>query len=397
MRPIVKRQEPTSLLVFDKYFMLSVLALVIIGLVMVMSASMAISERQFGQPFYYLFRQSIYILLGVGVTFLIVRIRTEIWFNHSGWILLLSILLLVLVMVPGIGHVVNGSRRWIGFSIFRLQVSEFAKIAFILYLGSYLVRHQEEVRADIGGFIKPLILLGVMGVLLLLEPDFGAAVVITVTVFAMLFLGGARLWQFILLLALAVMAFVFLAISSPYRMSRLTTFLNPWAHQFNSGYQLTQSLIAFGRGGIFGVGLGSSIQKLFYLPEAHTDFLFAVLGEEIGLVGMLSVLFLYVVLVVRILWIGRRAQLVGQPIAGYVAYGVGIWIGIQALVNMGVNAGLFPTKGLTLPLISYGGSSMLIIFAALAIVLRIDYETRVSTNNAKSPKPKKYSRARYGF
>ncbi|HLB58161.1 MAG TPA: putative lipid II flippase FtsW, partial [Gammaproteobacteria bacterium] len=285
---------------------------------------------------------------------------------------------------------------WIGFSIFRLQVSEFAKIAFILYLGSYLVRHQEEVRADIGGFIKPLILLGVIGVLLLLEPDFGAAVVIAVTAFAMLFLGGARLWQFILLLALAVMAFVFLAISSPYRMARLTTFLNPWAHQFNSGYQLTQSLIAFGRGGIFGVGLGSSIQKLFYLPEAHTDFLFAVLGEELGLVGMLSVLFLYLVLVVRILWIGRRAQLMGQPMAGYVAYGVGIWIGIQALVNMGVNAGLFPTKGLTLPLISYGGSSMLIMFVALAIVLRIDYETRVSTNNAKLPK-KKYARARYGF
>ncbi|OGT70141.1 MAG: cell division protein FtsW [Gammaproteobacteria bacterium RIFCSPLOWO2_02_FULL_42_9] len=396
MRPIVKRQESTSLLVFDKYFMLSVLALLIIGLVMVMSASMAISERQFGQPFYYLFRQSIYVLLGVGATFVIVRIRTEVWFDRSGWILLLSILLLVLVMVPGIGHVVNGSRRWIGFSIFRLQVSEFVKIAFILYLGSYLVRHQEEVRADIGGFIKPLILLGVIGVLLLLEPDFGAAVVIAVTAFAMLFLGGARLWQFILLLALAVMAFVFLAISSPYRMARLTTFLNPWAHQFNSGYQLTQSLIAFGRGGIFGVGLGSSIQKLFYLPEAHTDFLFAVLGEELGLVGMLSVLFLYLVLVVRILWIGRRAQLMGQPMAGYVAYGVGIWIGIQALVNMGVNAGLFPTKGLTLPLISYGGSSMLIMFVALAIVLRIDYETRVSTNNAKLPK-KKYARARYGF
>jgi len=210
----------------------------------------------------------------------------------------------------------------------------------------------------------------------LMEPDFGAATVIMITALAMMYLSGVRLWQFAVLLFIVIVAMAGLAVMSPYRMARLTAFLNPWAYQFNSGYQLTQSLIAFGRGGIDGVGLGGSVQKLFYLPEAHTDFLFAVLAEELGLLGILSVIALYLILIWRILLIGRRAQRINNHFAGFAAYGFGIWFGIQAFVNMGVNAGVLPTKGLTLPLLSYGGSSMLIIFIVIAILLRIDYESR---------------------
>jgi len=370
---------PQKILLYDPYFILSVVALIALGLIMVASASMAMSERQFSQPFHYLFRQGMYVILGILVVLIVVRIRIKFWYKISSVLLVGSLFLLVLVLVPGLGHSVNGSTRWISFGPIGLQVSELAKMAIVLYLSGYLVRRNEEVRTQISGFIKPMIVLGLMAGLLLLEPDFGATSVIMLTALVMMFLGGVRLWQFVILLVCVFVAMGVLAIASPYRLLRLTTFLNPWAHQFNSGYQLTQSLIAFGRGGILGVGLGGSIQKLFYLPEAHTDFLFAVLAEELGFIGVLGVICIYVVLIWRALLIGRRAQLAKLYFSGFSAYGFATWLGMQAFVNIGVNSGILPTKGLTLPLLSYGGSSMLVLFVVIAILLRIDYESRIQS------------------
>jgi cell division protein FtsW len=370
--------EQKRLVVFDKYLLFAVLSLAALGILLVTSASMVISDRQYGYPFHYLFHQLIYF--GIGSIFIFFMLRTKVifWENKAFILLLIAFVMLVLVLVPGIGHRVNGSRRWIGFGPLMLQVSEYVKFAMVVYLSSYLVRHQHEVKTQISGFLKPLGILGIIALLLLIEPDFGATFVITMTVFGLMFLGGARVWQFILILMLVILAFSLLAIMTPYRMQRLTTFLDPWGNQYHSGYQLVQSLIAFGRGGIFGVGLGDSVQKLFYLPEAHTDFLFAVLAEELGLIGILLVIGLYVVLVWRTLLIGRRAQLAGFPAAGYMAYGFAVWIGMQALINMGVDSGLLPTKGLTLPLMSYGGSSVLSICIVMGLLFRIDYEVRSS-------------------
>lgn len=373
---ILRESAHSTPRLFDPYFIMIVVALVAIGLIMVASASMAISERQFHQPFHYLFRQLLYMILGFLVLLVVIRVPLKFWYESSSALLFTGMFLLVLILVPGLGHQVNGSTRWLSLGPIGIQVSEFVKLAMILYLAGYLMRRNDEVRTQISGFIKPMAILGVIACLLLMEPDFGAATVIMITALAMMYLSGVRLWQFAVLLFIVIVAMAGLAVMSPYRMARLTAFLNPWAYQFNSGYQLTQSLIAFGRGGIDGVGLGGSVQKLFYLPEAHTDFLFAVLAEELGLLGILSVIALYLILIWRILLIGRRAQRINNHFAGFAAYGFGIWFGIQAFVNMGVNAGVLPTKGLTLPLLSYGGSSMLIIFIVIAILLRIDYESR---------------------
>lgn len=376
MKQKAKRSKRT-LTLFDPWFVAAVCCLFAIGLVMVASASMAVADRQFDGAFHFALRQAIYIGLGLIVATPILRIDTWFWQKSGGLLLFCCLGALVLVLIPGIGHQVNGSMRWIGFGPIGMQVSELAKLGMIIYLAGYLVRRQEEVQNQVSGFIKPMALLGVVGVLLLLEPDFGATVVITATSLGMLFLAGVRMRQFIILLLLVLTALALLAVSAPYRMHRLTSFLNPWANQFDSGYQLTQSLIAFGRGGWFGVGLGNSVQKLFYLPEAHTDFLFAVLAEELGLIGVLAVIGLYIVLVGRALWIGYQAQQLEEYFAAYLAYGLGLWLGMQAMINMGVNAGVLPTKGLTLPLLSYGGSSMLIVCVVLALLLRIDYEVRV--------------------
>ena len=290
--------------------------------------------------------------------------------------MLLALGLLALVLVPGIGKTVNGSTRWIDLAVFRLQVSEAGKFLLIVYLAGYLVRHREQIEQTTIAFLKPMLVLSVAAILLLLEPDFGATVVLVATSLVMMFMGGVRLWKFGALLLVAVLTLAILAISSPYRLQRLTTFLNPWSDPFNSGFQLTQSLIAIGRGDWFGVGLGASIQKLFYLPEAHTDFVFAVLAEEVGLIGVTVVLGLYAFVVWRSYRIAATAQQNGNRFASYLAYGIGTWIALQTLINIGVNTGLLPTKGLTLPLMSYGGSSMLSICAAIALLLRIDYETR---------------------
>jgi cell division protein FtsW len=304
------------------------------------------------------------------------RLRLVLLERMGMTLLLLSMLLLLLVLVPGIGVEVNGASRWINVGLFRLQVSEPAKLLFIIYLASYLARHGEEVRTRIPGFIKPIGLFMIAALLLLLEPDFGATVVLAATVMGMIFMAGVSLLQFGGVLGVGALLLASLAVSSPYRMQRLTTFLDPWADPFNSGFQLTQSLIAIGRGEWFGVGLGASIQKLFYLPEAHTDFVFAVWAEETGLLGVSCIIMLYAMLVWRAFVIAAQAIKADNLFAAYLSYGIGIWFGLQSFINVGVNMGLLPTKGLTLPLMSYGGSSMVIMCAAVALLLRVDYETR---------------------
>lgn len=361
---------------YDRYLLFATLALLAFGLLMVASTSVTLSQHQFGEPFHFLIKQLIYLVLGIGLATVVFRIPLTFWQKHALNLLLVSMVLLTLVLVPGLGHQVNGSMRWLGFHAIGLQVSELAKPAIIIYLADYLVRRDHEVRTQFKGFLKPLLLLGLIALLLLREPDFGAATVILATSLGVLFLAGVRVWQFAVLFSGVVMALATLALTSPYRVARLTTFLNPWATQYDGGYQLTQSLIAFGRGGWFGVGLGESVQKLFYLPEAHTDFLFAVLTEELGLIGGLVVIALFVIVVARALQIGRRAYLQGQQFAAYLAYGFGLELALQVMINIGVNAGVLPTKGLTLPFMSYGGSSLLMMCVVVAFLLRIDYETR---------------------
>lgn len=392
----MKDARPQKLILFDHYLLATAIIIMAIGLLMVASASMVIAERQSGEPFHYLIRQAIYMLIGVILALIAGRIEMDSWRKMSGPMLFGGLFLLVLVLVPGIGREVNGSARWIGFSFFNVQVSECIKFAMVVYMAGYLVRRSDEVRTKVSGFLKPMLILGIIALLLLKEPDFGATVVVTVTVLTMMYLAGVRVWQFAVLVSLILIAFAILAISSPYRLLRLTTFLNPWANQYNSGYQLIQSLLAFGRGGFWGVGLGGSIQKLFYLPEAHTDFLFAVLAEELGLIGIFVIMLLYAFLVWRALLIGRRAQLANQHASGFMAYGFAIWLAMQAAVNMGVTAGLLPTKGLTLPLMSYGGSSMEIDCVVIALLLRIDYEARHVDTSLKRVYQRKAVQKRYG-
>jgi len=360
----------------DYWLLLSVVALATLGLVMVASASITFADRELGYPFYFALRQLVYIGCGVLVGSLVFRLRLVLLERLGMLLLLLSFVLLLLVLVPGVGVEVNGAVRWINAGLFRLQVSEPAKLFFIIYLASYLSRHSEEVRTHIYGFLKPIGLLAIAALLLLLEPDFGATVVLAATVMGMIFMAGVKLVQFSGVLGLGALSLASLAVSSPYRMQRLTTFLDPWADPFNSGFQLTQSLIAIGRGEWLGVGLGASVQKLFYLPEAHTDFVFAVAAEELGLMGVCVIIMLYALLVWRAFMIAAQAEKADSLFAAYLSYGIGIWFGLQGFINIGVNMGLLPTKGLTLPLMSYGGSSMVVMCTAIALLLRVDHETR---------------------
>ena len=364
----------------DYVLLLTAVALASLGLVMVASASITFADRDLGQPFYYALRQAVYIGIGVLLAMPVYRLRLALLQQAGPVLLVAALALLVAVLIPGIGREVNGSARWISTGLFNLQVSEPAKLMILVYLAGYLARHGEELRERLSGFLKPMAVLSLAALLLLLEPDFGATVVLMATAMGMIFLAGVRLWHFTGMLGVAGLSLAGLAVSSPYRMERLTTFLNPWADPFNSGFQLTQSLIAIGRGELAGVGLGASIQKLFYLPEAHTDFVFAVLAEELGLLGVFVVIALYALVVWRAFVIARQAENAGNVFAGVLAYGIGIWIGLQSFINMGVNMGLLPTKGLTLPLMSYGGSSMVVMCVAIALLLRIDSETRCTVD-----------------
>jgi cell division protein FtsW len=357
-------------------------AIVLLGLVMVTSASITIASRGGGEPFAYLERQLVLVVFGCIAAACAFSVRTEVLERLALPLLGLSALLLLLVAIPGIGHMVNGSRRWLRIAGISVQVSELTRILVLVWVASYAVRREAELRSSLLGLLKPLAVLGAFVVLLLLEPDFGAAAVLLSVGFALLFIAGARWRDVIGLAALCIAGMAALAIAEPYRMARLQSFLNPWQDPFASGFQLTQSLMAIGRGGWTGVGLGESVQKLFYLPEAHTDFLFAVLAEELGLVGVFVTLGLFLALALRVLWVARQAHEAGLKFQSYLAAAFGIWVGLQAFINIGVNMGALPTKGLTLPFMSYGRSSMIAALVWFGIVLRVYHETAVAARGA---------------
>lgn len=382
-RKAVTRKPATPLqLAIDQTLLVSSLLLLAIGAVMVTSASIGVADRQLGDPFFFAYRHLLYIGLGIAFALLVLRIRLVHWEKSGAGLVCLALFLLVIVLIPGFGRTVNGATRWLELSIISLQVSEPARLFLLIYLAGYLVRRGTEVRSSFQGFLKPLFILGLAGLLILIQPDFGSAVVLLATALGMMFLAGVRIWQFAALLLSTCAVLLALAISSPYRLQRLTVFLDPWADPFHSGFQLTQSLIAFGSGGWNGVGLGSSVQKLFYLPEAHNDFLFAILAEELGLIGVCVVLLLFAIVIGRALAIGAAAERQGHFFGAYLAYGLGLWIAIQAIINIGVNMGVLPTKGLTLPLVSAGGSSLLVMCVAIGLLLRINLEVTLAQGQA---------------
>ena len=381
MDPSRKNRSPFSI---DVPLLAFTFMLIAFGLVMVASSSMVISDQQYGYPFHYLLKQLIFVGIGIVCAVIVSRVPQQFWKKHSLIILGLGLLLLFFVLIPGLGRVVNGSRRWLNFGFIGFQVSEVIKLCAFIYLASYISRFQEQIQQQLQGFVKPMILLAVIAVLLLAEPDFGSVVVITAVFLTILFVAGARIWPFLLLILVVIGLLALLAVVSPYRMQRLTTFLNPWQHAYGSGYQLTQSLIAFGRGGWLGVGLGNSVQKLFYLPEAHTDFIFAVISEELGLLGELGLLALYALLVWRIFYLGNRAGQSHNIYMSYFCYAIALWFSFQVIVNIGVCAGLLPTKGLTLPFVSYGGSSILVNCIVIGILMRAASETNTVKTSVKS-------------
>jgi len=357
----------------DSWVLVPAMLLLALGMVMVGSASISIAESQNVPVYYYLMRHCIFIALGVVLALSFRIVPIDFLQRISRPLMLLAALTLLMVFIPGLGHTVNGSARWVQLGIVNFQVVEAVKLMAIIYVAGYLARKAELVRSRFFDTLKPLIFASVLSAILLLQPDMGSAAVITAIIAGMVWLAGAA-WRHILLLGLLTLPAFGFAAMEPYRLRRIVSFMDPWADPFNSGFQLTQALIAVGRGELFGVGLGASIQKLFYLPEAHTDFIFAVLAEEFGLMGVITVLFLFSLLVTRVMVIGVMAHRRGRPFAGFLAYGVGMWLGLQALVSIGVNLGVLPTKGLTLPLISSGGSSILMTLLALGMVLRIKVE-----------------------
>ena len=372
-------------LALDPVILVTVFGLLLAGLVMVSSASLNVAEGLTGDPYYHFERQFFSVLLGCAFGGAVLIMPIAAWKRFAPWLLVVSFALLVLVRIPGIGHEVNGAWRWIRIGPLNFQPSEIARWFLVTYIAIFAVRHQTELRSSAQGFFKPLAVLVAAAGLLLAEPDFGAAVVLCVTGTAVLFVAGARLRDFFMVCGGGAVAIALLVMTSGYRSRRLTVFLDPWKEPFDAGFQLTQSLIAIGRGEWFGVGLGSSIQKLFYLPEAHTDFVFAVLAEEFGLLGVLVVVFAFLVLMLRSLRLARIAADAGMPLHACLAAGFGVWIGLQAFLNMGVNLGLLPTKGLTLPLLSYGRSSMLVTLAWIGMVLRVHHEVVASGKSAIPP------------
>lgn len=377
---VLTARQITATESFDKSLnslLLAFALLMITGLLMMTSASVEIANSMAGDPFYLFKRQVIFAVVGCfGLLFTLAI--PMVWWRKLSWFLLMaSFALLLLVLVPGVGTVVNGSARWLDLGFFRLQPSELAKVFIVIYMAAYLERHLDEVREDWSGFIKPLLVIGAAVVLLHLEPDHGAMVILLLTAFCMMFLAGAKLYRFALMLVLCVGAIVFLAITKPYVIVRFSSFLNPWAAEnvYGGGYQLTQALIAFGRGEWFGVGLGNSIQKLYFLPEAHNDFVLAIIGEELGLVGVLFVVALFCFFIAKAFMVGKAAHLQGALFNAFVAYGLALLFAGQAMINIGVNIGLLPTKGLTLPFLSYGGASLIVSCYMVALLIRIQYET----------------------
>ncbi|MBO2550775.1 cell division protein FtsW [Shewanella algae] len=369
-------KQSQGMQLYDRRLLLAVLSLIAFGFVMVMSASMPEAQSLTGNPFHFVTRHLFYLVGCVVIAAVVLQVEMQRWQQLSPLMLLLVGVMLVAVLI--VGTTVNGATRWLSLGPVRIQVAEIAKFAFAVYMAGYLVRRHQEVRENAKGFYKPIAVFAVYAFLILMQPDLGTVVVLFVGTVGLLFLAGARLLDFFALILTGVMAFVALVLLEPYRMRRVTSFLDPWQDPFGSGYQLTQSLMAYGRGDWFGQGLGNSIQKLEYLPEAHTDFIFAVIGEELGFMGIIAVLAVLLFVALRAIRLGSQCLAMDRAFEGYLAYAIGIWICFQTVVNVGASIGILPTKGLTLPFISYGGSSLWVMTAAVMMLIRIDHERRLS-------------------
>ncbi|CAM4183721.1 cell division protein FtsW [Pseudoalteromonas ostreae] len=367
---------------YDVPLLYCVIMLIGLGFVMVTSASMPTADRLFNNPYHIIIRHSMFLAMGFVLFWITCCVPMTWWKRSNPYLLLLGMVLLIVVLI--IGREVNGAKRWIPVGPVGFQVAEAAKLFFFSYIAGYLVRKREEVQENIKGFAKPIAVFAVYALLILLQPDLGTVVVMFVTTVGLLFLAGAKLWQFFALILTGVGLVVLLIIVEPYRMARVVGFLEPWDDPFGKGYQLVQSLMAYSQGGWFGQGLGNSVQKLQYLPEAHNDFIFAVIGEELGFIGIVSILMVFGTLVFRALLIGQQALKCGKEYEGYFAFAIGIWFAFQTMVNVGASAGILPTKGLTLPFVSYGGSSLLIMTIAAGILLRVDFESKMATKQATS-------------
>ena len=371
---LAKKREAKPPAPYDRGLLFLVAILMVFGWVMVTSASMPASEKIYNNEYYISIKHAIFLFVASTAMLVTALFKMQWWQRFNMQLLFLALLLLVAVLL--IGNTVNGSKRWISLGFFNLQAAEVAKLFFFSFLAGYLVRQHQQLHDNVLGFAKPLLIFFILAILLLMQPDLGTVIVMFVTTVALLFLAGAKLWQFFALIGVGVTAILTLIAIEPYRMRRVVSFMDPWEDPFGSGYQLTQSLMAYGRGDWFGLGLGNSIQKLDYLPEAHTDFIAAVVAEELGFIGLSLLILVLGMLVIRILKVGQKAMEKEQHFDGFFAYAIGIWIAFQVFVNVGASAGMLPTKGLTLPFISYGGSSLILFAVSVAIVLRIDFELR---------------------
>ncbi|WP_295429352.1 putative lipid II flippase FtsW [uncultured Thiodictyon sp.] len=378
---------------FDLPLLMAALGLLSFGFVMVASASMTIGDTCCKDPFFFVTRHTLAMGLALGVGLLTFTVPVSWWERMGAWFFLGTVGMLILVLVPGIGHNVNGATRWIPLGPLNLQPSEFMKLFAVIYIAGYLVRHADDVANKLSGFIRPMILIGLAAALILKQPDFGTTTVMLATVMGLLFLGGVSVMPFAVLFGTVLVGLTFLVMTSEYRMRRILSFLNPFEDPFNSGYQLSQALIGFGRGEWLGVGLGNGIQKQYFLPEAHTDFIATVIAEELGLVGMLAIIATFAFIAWRAFGIGARAQAAGNRFAAYTAQGIGLWLGLQAFVNIGVNSGMLPTKGLTLPFLSYGSNSLIVVCMAIAILLRIDATIRQDEAESRNPRGLPWLRA----
>jgi len=367
----IRRTDFIPLGLPDIHFVLAACALACLGFLLVASSSIEVASDRFGQPLSFAVKHAVFLLIASITGVVAYLIPTRWWYNYATYFLFASIVLLGIILIPGVGLTVKGATRWLSLGIFNLQPSEIAKFTMMLFLASYLVRRLEEVRQKFSGFVKPMAVVGLIAVLLLMEPDYGTLLVLSCAVMGVLLLAGAPFTQYIVFGSALVSGLIVLAVIEPYRFERIETIFNPWADRYGAGYQITQALLAFGRGGLFGMGLGNSVQKLFYLPEAHTDFVFAILAEELGLIGALFTVSVMTYMVWRGLLIGRCAELGGRPFAAYLTYGLVLLIALQTLINLAVNIGLAPTTGLTLPLLSYGGSSLVMTAVSLGVIARI--------------------------
>lgn len=368
----------------DVWLLTTLVVIASLGLVMVGSSSVAVAERLTGDSLHFFYRQAVYGVIGLLIGFVVLHVPMRVLSRHTFTMLGAGLALLVIVLVPGLGHSVNGAQRWLDLGPVALQASEPARLCLILYIAGYATRRQVELATTWAGLFRPMLFLALACFLMLLEPDFGAGAILVAVAGIILFVAGARLFNLVVLAVAGGGALAAMVLSSPYRMQRLVSFSDPWAHPFASGFQLTQSLIAIGRGHVFGVGLGNSVQKLSYLPETHTDFLFAIYAEEFGLLGSLVLITLFSIVVWRGFVIARRAVDHDQLFGGFLAYGLSAWLGLQGFVNMAVNMGLLPTKGLTLPLMSYGGSSLVMMCALCALLLRVDLESAAAARAARA-------------